>query len=123
MQVDDRSLKRRNSWLIVYNISPVFKWDAGIPVVDRLSSFCSFYHLFILKHLLIMYYVLYSPDKGYFVAEATTVEQADQYVQNSYLESTDRSECQSFIDDMLDKDANCQAMSEDTAWHHDDLPY
>ena len=69
-----------------------------------------------------MYYVLYSPDKGYFVAEATTVEQADQYVQNSYFESTDRSECQSFIDDMLVQDDYDPTDPADLTYV-DDLPY
>jgi hypothetical protein len=69
-----------------------------------------------------MYYVLYSPNKGYFVAEATTVEQADQYIQNSYFESMDRNECQSYIETFSTQDEDYDPS--DLIYDYDaDLPW
>ena len=70
-----------------------------------------------------MYYVLYSPDKGYFVAQATTVEQADQYVQDSYFESTDSDECQAFIETFSQQDDDYDPIYDGGYDYDADLPW
>ena len=70
-----------------------------------------------------MYYVLYSPDKGYFTAEATTVEQADQYVQNSYFESTSREECEAYIETYGGQDEDYDPIYDGNYDYDADLPY
>jgi len=70
-----------------------------------------------------MYYVLYSPDKGYFIAEATTTAQADQYVQNSYHESTDRDECEAYIETYGGQDEDYDPVYHSGYDYDADLPW
>lgn len=70
-----------------------------------------------------MYYVLYSPDKGYYVAQATTVEQADQYVQNSYFESTSKEECDAYIETFSQQDEDYDPVYDSGYDYDSDLPW
>ena len=70
-----------------------------------------------------MYYVLYSPDKGYFVAEATTVEQAEQYAQNSYYKSVHKDECQAYINTFCQQDDDYDPIYDGNYDYDADLPY
>jgi hypothetical protein len=51
-----------------------------------------------------MYYVVYSSTKGYFIVQANDELERQRYETNSHFQSPDRSECQSFIDDMANQE-------------------
>lgn len=51
-----------------------------------------------------MYYVVYSSTKGYFIVQANDELERQRYETACYFQSTDQSECQSFIDDMANQE-------------------